>query len=233
MKLAVGTSLAIIALSSLTSFISDLSAGTPIAGPFILGFLAFALGGIVRAKLKPAFGWFTLAMSTLLGIILAKREVISWFRVQEIFRFQAFHVYGVIGSAIVVGMGSIQLLKRNRLKPTSAEPILLADKQFNHGIWLGGFIFGLSHYRTRAAGAACLVASSPALLLARLTSLRDENHQRRAHCAGRQVVQSRHLDCTFFAPRAGRGPRRGRAGPEGGGWLRPLLPARRNEFPAQ
>lgn len=74
MKLAVGTSLAIIALNSLIGFTGDLSAGTPIAWPFLLGFLAFALGGIVLGtylarfipgtKLKPAFGWFTLAMGT-------------------------------------------------------------------------------------------------------------------------------------------------------------------------
>ena len=74
MKLAVGTSLTIIALNSLIGFVGDLSAGTPIAWPFLLGFLAFALGGIVLgtylarfipgARLKPAFGWFTLAMGT-------------------------------------------------------------------------------------------------------------------------------------------------------------------------
>ncbi len=79
MKLAVGTSLAIIALNSLIGFTGDLSAGTPIAWSFLLGFLAFALGGIMLgtylarfipgARLKPAFGWFTLAMGT---FILAK-----------------------------------------------------------------------------------------------------------------------------------------------------------------
>ena len=84
-----------------------------------------------------------LALGTLFGIILTKSEVISWFRIQEMFRFQAFHIYGVIGSAIVVGMVSIQLIKRNRLKTISGEPIVLADKKFYHGIWIGGFIFGL------------------------------------------------------------------------------------------
>ena len=74
MKLAVGTSLTIIALNSLIGFGGDLSAGTPVAWSFLLGFLAFALGGIVLgtylarfipgARLKPAFGWFTLAMGT-------------------------------------------------------------------------------------------------------------------------------------------------------------------------
>ncbi|GAA3990987.1 DUF6691 family protein [Hymenobacter antarcticus] len=84
-----------------------------------------------------------LVLGTLFGIILTKSEVISWFRIQEMFRFQAFHMYGVIGSAIVVGMVSIQLIKRNRLKTISGEPITLTDKKFNHGIWIGGFIFGL------------------------------------------------------------------------------------------
>ena len=74
MKLAVGTSLVIIALNSLIGFTGDLSAGRAMDWPFLLGFLAFALGGIVLgtylarfipgAKLKPAFGWFTLAMGT-------------------------------------------------------------------------------------------------------------------------------------------------------------------------
>jgi len=84
-----------------------------------------------------------LVLGTLFGIILTKSEVISWFRIQEMFRFQAFHMYGVIGSAIVVGMISIQLIKRNRIKTISGESIVIADKQFNHGIWVGGFIFGL------------------------------------------------------------------------------------------
>ena len=91
-----------------------------------------------------------LVMGTLFGIILTKSEVISWFRIQEMFRFQAFHMYGVIGSAIVVGMISIQLIKRNRLKSMDGKPILIADKKFNHGVWIGGFIFGLGWALTGA-----------------------------------------------------------------------------------
>lgn len=91
-----------------------------------------------------------LVLGTLFGIILTKSEVISWFRIQEMFRFQAFHMYGVIGSAILVGMLSIQLIKRNRLKSIDGEPIVLADKKFNHGIWIGGFIFGLGWALTGA-----------------------------------------------------------------------------------
>ena len=91
-----------------------------------------------------------LMMGTLFGIILTKSEVISWFRIQEMFRFQAFHMYGVIGSAIVVGMISIQLIKRNRLKSMDGAPIVIPDKTFNHGIWIGGFIFGLGWALTGA-----------------------------------------------------------------------------------
>ena len=91
-----------------------------------------------------------LVLGTLFGIILTKSEVISWFRIQEMFRFQAFHMYGVIGSAMLVGMISIQLIKRNRLKSIDGEEIKLADKQFNHGIWIGGFIFGLGWALTGA-----------------------------------------------------------------------------------
>ena len=91
-----------------------------------------------------------LVLGTLFGIILTKSEVISWFRIQEMFRFQAFYMYGVIGSAIVVGMISIQLIKRNRLKSMDGEPIMIADKKFNHGIWIGGVIFGLGWALTGA-----------------------------------------------------------------------------------
>ena len=84
-----------------------------------------------------------LIMGTLFGIILTKSEVISWFRIQEMFRFQSFHMYGAIGSAVVVGMVSIQLIKRNNLKTINGEPITLTDKKFSHGVWIGGFIFGL------------------------------------------------------------------------------------------
>jgi uncharacterized membrane protein YedE/YeeE len=91
-----------------------------------------------------------LVLGTLFGIILTKSEVISWFRIQEMFRFQAFHMYGVIGSAIVVGMISIQFIKRNHLKTIDGEEIKIADKKFNHGIWIGGFIFGLGWALTGA-----------------------------------------------------------------------------------
>ena len=52
----------------------------------------------------------------LFGIILVKSEVISWFRIQEMFRLQSFHMYGVIGSAVVTGIISVQIIKRFHIK---------------------------------------------------------------------------------------------------------------------
>ena len=91
-----------------------------------------------------------LVLGVLFGIVLTKSEVISWFRIQEMFRFQAFHMYGVIGSAVVVGMISIQLLKRYHATTINGEPIRIADKQYSHGTWIGGIIFGLGWALTGA-----------------------------------------------------------------------------------
>jgi uncharacterized membrane protein YedE/YeeE len=84
-----------------------------------------------------------LMIGILFGIILVKSEVISWFRIQEMFRLQAFHMYGIIGSAIVVGMISIWLIKRLRLKTINGEAITIPKKEFHRGNIYGGLIFGL------------------------------------------------------------------------------------------
>jgi uncharacterized membrane protein YedE/YeeE len=76
------------------------------------------------------------------GIILVKSEVISWFRIQEMFRLQSFHMYGVIGSAIAVGMLSIFLIKKFNIKTIDGEKIKLDSKKFNKGQIYGGLIFG-------------------------------------------------------------------------------------------
>ncbi len=79
----------------------------------------------------------------LFGIVLVKSEVISWFRIQEMFRLQSFHMYGIIGSAIVVGMISILIIKRFNIKTIHGEDIVISDKKFNWGNVYGGLIFGL------------------------------------------------------------------------------------------
>jgi uncharacterized protein len=76
------------------------------------------------------------------GIILVKSEVISWFRIQEMFRLQSFHLFGVIGSAIAVGMLSVWLIKKYRIKTIYGEPILFVSKKFNKGNIYGGLLFG-------------------------------------------------------------------------------------------
>ena len=84
-----------------------------------------------------------LITGVLFGIILVKAEVISWFRIQEMFRLQAFHMYGIIGSAIFVAMISILLIKHFQLKTIHNEPIVIPEKKFNWGNVYGGLIFGL------------------------------------------------------------------------------------------
>ena len=84
-----------------------------------------------------------LIAGALFGIVLVKSEVISWFRIQEMFRFQAFHMYGVIGSAVVVGMISVWLIKRFNLRSVNGEPIVIPKKEFTWGNVYGGLIFGL------------------------------------------------------------------------------------------
>lgn len=84
------------------------------------------------------------------GIILTKSEAISWFRIQEMFRFQSFHMYGIIGSAIFIGLISIQLIKRRNIKTLTGQPIVIADKKYSHGQIIGGIIFGLGWAMTGA-----------------------------------------------------------------------------------
>ncbi len=76
------------------------------------------------------------------GIIFVKAEVISWFRIQEMFRLQSFHMYGVIGSAVAVGMLSVFIIKKWKVKTMSGEPITFTPKKFNKGQIYGGLIFG-------------------------------------------------------------------------------------------
>ena len=77
------------------------------------------------------------------GIVFVKAEIISWFRIQEMFRFQSFHMYGVIGSAVAVGTLSVFLIKKFNTKTLSGEKINIAPKEYNKGTIIGSLIFGL------------------------------------------------------------------------------------------
>lgn len=77
------------------------------------------------------------------GVVFVKAEIVSWFRIQEMFRFQSFHMYGIIGSAIAVGMVSVWLIKKFNIKTIYGEPIHISEKKFNKGQIYGGLLFGL------------------------------------------------------------------------------------------
>lgn len=84
-----------------------------------------------------------LFLGILFGIILVKSEVISWFRIQEMFHLQSFHMYGIIGSAILVGMISVLLIKKLKVKTLDGESVFIPTKKFQWGNVYGGLIFGL------------------------------------------------------------------------------------------
>lgn len=86
------------------------------------------------------------------GFVLVKSEVISWFRIQEMFRFDAFHMYGIIGLAIVVAMISIQLIRKWNVKDSNGNPITIPPKDSSQvtRYLLGGTLFGLGWALTGA-----------------------------------------------------------------------------------
>ena len=85
------------------------------------------------------------------GITLTKAEIISWYRIYEMFRFQSFHMYGVIGTAVVLGIVFVQIVKRKKVKTIDGSPILIQAKDRSTPRYLiGGIIFGLGWAMTGA-----------------------------------------------------------------------------------
>lgn len=83
-----------------------------------------------------------LIVGILFGIVFVKAEVVSWFRIQEMFRLQSFHMYGIIGSAVAVGIISVWLIKKFNIKTIYGEKIEFHPKKFNKGQIYGGLLFG-------------------------------------------------------------------------------------------
>jgi uncharacterized protein len=84
-----------------------------------------------------------LIVGIIFGIVFVKAEIISWFRIQEMFKLQSFHMYGVIGSAVFVGLISVIIIKKFNIKTLNEEEIIFSKKVFNKGQVFGGLLFGL------------------------------------------------------------------------------------------
>jgi hypothetical protein len=86
-----------------------------------------------------------LALGVVFGVVLIKSEVVSWFRIQEMFRFQAFHMYGVLGSALLVASPAVALIERSGLRSATGERIAVPPKALGRGIRYaaGGLLFGV------------------------------------------------------------------------------------------
>jgi uncharacterized membrane protein YedE/YeeE len=105
------------------------------------------------------------------GAVLLEAEVISWFRIQEMFRFDAFHMYGIIGSAVLVAGASLLVIKRLQLRTAEGEPLGLPPKTVGSGVRYiaGGTIFGLGWALTGACPgplAALIGGGVPVMIVA-------------------------------------------------------------------
>ncbi len=97
--------------------------------------------------------WYNLkyaVVGVFFGIAFVKAEIISWFRIQEMFRFQSFHMYGVIGTGVLLGILFVYLIKRFKIRTIHGEEIHFNDKKFNKGQIIGGTLFGLGWAMTGA-----------------------------------------------------------------------------------
>lgn len=91
-----------------------------------------------------------MAVGILFGIVFVKAEIISWYRIQEMFRLHSFHMYGVIGTAVAVGMLSVWIIKKFKIKTMQGETVVFHDKKFDWGNVIGGTMFGLGWALTGA-----------------------------------------------------------------------------------
>jgi uncharacterized membrane protein YedE/YeeE len=94
---------------------------------------------------------YFLFWGVIFGIVLIKSEVASWFRIYEMFQFDSFHMYGVIGSAVIFGILLTQIIKRMKIKSIDNKDLIFQDKDFLPKKYLiGGTIFGLGWALTGA-----------------------------------------------------------------------------------
>jgi hypothetical protein len=115
-----------------------------------------------------------LLLGTFFGMILTNGEVTSWLRIQEMFRFDSFHMYGVIGSAIAVGALMMLLLRKLGVRSMQGEPIVIETKALGKGTAIGGTIFGVGWALTGACPGPLYALAGcgyPAFLIALLCAI--------------------------------------------------------------
>jgi uncharacterized membrane protein YedE/YeeE len=93
-----------------------------------------------------------LLLGVYFGIVITKAQVVSWFRIQEMFRFQSFHLYGIIGLAVAVAAAGVALIERTELRSLAGEPIRIPRKEMGKGVryLAGGTLFGMGWALTGA-----------------------------------------------------------------------------------
>ena len=91
-------------------------------------------------------------LGCLFGIVLIKAEVVSWFRIQEMFRFQSFQMYGIIGSAVATACASVLILRKTGMRSLGGEAVTIPPKRLERGYryWIGGTLFGIGWALTGA-----------------------------------------------------------------------------------
>jgi len=131
-------------------------------------------GGIPKTAPRASLLLVYLALGIAFGFVLTRAEVVSWFRIQEMFHFESFRMYGIIGSAVVTAALSIAGLKRLGLHAANGEPITIPDRPLGKGIRYaaGGTIFGLGWALTGACPGPLfsLVGSGVSVLLVAIAS---------------------------------------------------------------
>jgi uncharacterized membrane protein YedE/YeeE len=112
-----------------------------------------------------------LLVGIIFGIVFVKAEIISWFRIQEMFQLQSFFMYGVIGTAVMVAMLSVWLIKKFNIKTVEGEKIVIENKIFHKGQIFGGLIFGMGWAITGACPGPLFVQIGSGFLVVIITLL--------------------------------------------------------------
>ena len=110
-----------------------------------------------------------LLLGTIFGITLMKGDAVSWFRMQEMFRFQGFQMYGIFMTAIPTAALSIFVIKKFKIKTLDGQPVQILKKKFNWGYVYGGILFGIGWALTGACPGPIYVQIGSGLSIAAVT----------------------------------------------------------------